>query len=292
MKLSILIPTYNYNARALVRDLHRLAQEEGVEAEIIIGDDASTNDTEWFSEVEQLSHVSVMHETVNQGRAIIRNHLADASHGEWLWFIDADAEVPPTFSLSIALHTGTMAPAVCGGLYHPDAKPSPEKMLRYKYEMDADTKRSADQRSEFPHHHITTFNLLVRHDVFLQIRFNEHCDKYGYEDVMFGLELERHRIAVLHIEDPLIHNGLDTNSEFLEKTEIAMHSLHKISSSIPSDGNGIVRVARHLQETKMTWAVRLLFKLLRRPIRKNLLGSHPLLPLFQFYKLGYYLCLK
>ena len=158
--------------------------------------------------------------------------------------------------------------------------------------MDADAKHSADQRSEFPHHHITTFNLLVRRDVFLKIRFDEQCDKYGYEDTMFGLELDRHRIAVLHIEDPLIHKGLDTNSEFLEKTEIAMRSLHKISNRMPSDGNGIVRMARYLNEIKMAWAVRLLYKLLRRPIRANLLGRHPLLPLFQFYKLGYYLCLK
>ncbi len=93
----------------------------------------------------------------------------------------------------------------------------------------------------------------------------------------------------MHIDNPLIHTGIDTNKEFLEKTEIAMLSLYKVSNIMPRNGSGIVEIARRLHRMNLAGLVQLLFKVFRRPIRANLLSSHPFLFLFQFYKLGYYL---
>ena len=93
----------------------------------------------------------------------------------------------------------------------------------------------------------------------------------------------------MHIDNPLIHTGIDTNKEFLEKTEIAMLSLYKVSNIMPRNGSGIVEIARRLNRMNLAGLVQLLFKVFRRPIRANLLSSHPFLFLFQFYKLGYYL---
>ena len=59
MMVSILIPTYNYNARALVVSMHQLSQAEGVEAEVLVGDDASTAETAWMDEVGQESTLPV-----------------------------------------------------------------------------------------------------------------------------------------------------------------------------------------------------------------------------------------
>lgn len=291
MKLSILIPTYNYNARAIVEALHALMLREDIDGEIIVGDDASTCETEWFEEVERLEHVKVMHESTNQGRAAIRNHLGVAAQGSRLWFIDADAEVPEEFSLKDGLATADLSPVVCGGLYHPDVNPNPKGTLRYKYERAADQKRSAHERRKHPHRRLSTFNLLVHRDLFLRHRFNEKCDKYGYEDALFGVELARHHVAVSHIDNPLIHIGIDDNEEFLKKTEMAMRSLYKISNIMPREGNGIVDIARRLRKWHLDGLVKWSFMLVRRPLRANLLSSHPLLPFFQFYKLGYYLSL-
>ncbi|MBR1683220.1 MAG: glycosyltransferase family 2 protein [Bacteroidaceae bacterium] len=291
MTLSILIPTYNYNALTLVKALHQLAVREGIEAEIIIGDDASTSETEWMQEAAQLPGVTILRENTNLGRAAIRNHLGLQSTGKWLWFIDADAEVPAEFSLKAGLSAAALSPVVCCGLYHPAENPNPRGTLRYKYERAADKKRSAAQRMKHPHRRLATFNLLVYREVFLHRRFNEKCDKYGYEDALFGVELGRHHIAVAHIDNPLIHIGIDDNDEFLAKSEMAMRSLYKISNIMPRNGGGIVGTSRLLRKWHLRGPVKVVFKLLRRPIRANLLSQHPLLPLFQFYKLGYYLCL-
>ena len=42
--LSILIPTYNYDTFQLVKELHNQALKEGIEFEIIVSDDASSNE--------------------------------------------------------------------------------------------------------------------------------------------------------------------------------------------------------------------------------------------------------
>ena len=84
MKLSILIPTYNYDCSHLVL---QLLEQQPKEAEIIIGDDCSTKP------IKEISGCRIFRPEHNLGRAAIRNALAREAKGEWLLFIDADAEV-------------------------------------------------------------------------------------------------------------------------------------------------------------------------------------------------------
>lgn len=286
--LSILIPTYNYNALSFVRAMVHQAEAECIDAEVIVGDDGSTEETAWMDEAEQMKHVRIIHAEENIGRARIRNLMADESQGEWLLFVDADAAIPNTFSLKKGLEAGLGAPVVCGGLYHPDINPNPEATLRYTYERQADLQRSAQVRSRHPYSQLSTFNLLVRRDVFMTIRFDERCTDYGYEDTLFGMLLGNDNIPVAHIDNPLVHTGLDSNIDFLKKTETAMHTLHHISH-IMQHGSRLLCTVRKLRCLHLTWAMRLFYHLFRRPMRSNLLGSHPNLFVFKLYKLGYFL---
>ena len=291
MMVSILIPTYNYNARALVVSMHQLSQAEGVEAEVLIGDDASTAETAWMDEVEQKSGIRIIHAPRQLGRAGIRNLLASESNGEWLLFVDADAVVPADFSLKKYLALGHEATVICGGLRHPAVNPNPAGTLRYKYERHADRQRSAAQRSLHPHSKLSTFNLLVRRDVFMSIRFDERCEEYGYEDALFGYQLGEHGILVVHIDNALIHSGIDDNAAFLEKTETAMRTLHRIHHLMPQD-SGIIGAVNQLRRWRLIPVVRLFYRMCGSAMRANLLSRHPLLPLFQFYKVGYYVRLR
>lgn len=291
MTLSILIPTYNYNARALVEALYQRMQRENIDGEIIVGDDASTCETEWYAEVESLPCVHLIHAQQNMGRAYMCNLLASNAQGTWLLIVDADAAVPEEFSLSRYLDVSDVEAVVCGGLYHPSINPHPEATLRYKYERAADKKRSARERMRHPHRQLSTFNLLVRRDVFMEIRFDERCTEYGYEDALFGIQLGNHGIPILHIDNPLVHTGLDSNAEFLKKTETALHTLQRIAHIMPRDF-GLLAAVHQLQRWHLTWVIRFFYRLFRKPIRANLLSQHPLLPLFQLYKLGYYVCIQ
>jgi len=290
MTLSVLIPTYNYNARALVLSMLEQAKAEHIEAEVVVGDDASTTEKAWMDELAHVEGVRIIHAEQRLGRARICNRMAHEAQGKWLLIVDADALIPDDFSLKRSLDAGFGAPVVCGGLYHPDVNPNPEGTLRYKYERNADRHRSAEVRNQHPHRKLSTFNLLVRRDVFMNIRFDERCTEYGYEDTLFGVQLGYDGIPIAHIDNPLIHNGIDSNEEFLAKSETAMKTLRRIHQLMPRDF-GIMGAVYKLKRLHLTWAMRLFYKLFHKPMRTNLLSHHPNLFVFKLYKLGYFLSL-
>ena len=287
MTLSILIPTYDYNARRLVADLHALALREGVEAEILVGDDASPSGAAWLAAVEDLPSVRVLRYAANAGRAAHRNRIAEQARGQWLLFIDCDAQLPPAFSLRRYLEGTAHAPVVCGGLYHPDVNPNPEATLRYAYERAADRRRTASHRQQHPYEQLSTFNFLIRRDVFLSILFDPSCTDYGYEDTLFGVELQQRAIPIHHIDNPLIHLGLEPNAVYLAKVETSLRTLANIEKKIQHH-SAVVRAARRLRALHLDGLTRRLFHLTQKKLRRNLLGPRPNLFLFKLYKLGYF----
>ena len=267
--LSILIPCFHYDCTQLVADLRGKGEAEGIPLEILVGDDTLTR----------------------LGRARNRNRLARAAQGEWLLFIDCDAAVPADFSLRAYLQGGEGASVVCGGLRHPSVNPCPEATLRYKYERAADRRRAAVFRQKQPYARLSTFSLLVQRDLFLSIGFDEDCVDYGYEDTLFGAELQRRAIPIAHIDNPLLHMGLEPNAEFLAKTETALRSLRHLQAKLTGHSRLLV-VAGRLRRLHLAPLVRLGWRCLRSPMRANLLSPHPSLLVFQAYKLGYFLCLR
>ena len=290
--LSILIPTYNYDCSTLVRQLCKKVEELNDGFEIIVAYDASTDKEmrNHISEMGGIPGVRIFMNKENRGRAGIRNFMADQARGEWFLFIDSDAEVPEDFSLKTYLEAGREADVVCGGLIHPEVNPSPHATLRYRYERNADKRRKAELRRKNPYAQIATFSIMVRATVFLTIRFDEQCREYGYEDTLFGAVLEKRKIRVCHIDNPLIHNGLEPNDIYLQKTETALHTLKCIEDRM-QEQSALLKCVSKLRRWHLTGIVKCIYKLLRQNLRRNLLGRHPSLKAFAFYKLGYYLTL-
>ena len=77
--ISILIPTYNYIVYPLVESLTRQAEELGTPCEIIVADDASTNEEckQANLRIGELPHCTFIELEKNIGRASIRNLLAE-----------------------------------------------------------------------------------------------------------------------------------------------------------------------------------------------------------------------
>lgn len=293
MKLSILIATYNCDCVQLIRQLHC---QLPAESEIIVGDDCST-DTDTIrknQEAANLPHCRFYRPDRNLGRAAIRNALACEAKGEWLLFIDADAEVRSrTFiddylaATSPAYWGGEQPLVICGGTGNLPQLPRPEARLRYEYEVAAEKRLTLHYRQRFPYAQFATFNFLICRKLFLSIRFDEHLHEYGHEDTLFGLELKRRGIDVRHIDNKLTHLGLENAPEYLEKTETALRTL----ASMELEQRQHVRVsalALRLQHWHLLGIVRTTFRLTKPCLRRNLLGPHPQQLLFAFYKLGYY----
>ena len=233
MKLSVLIPTYNYDCSRLVGQLLLQLPEDG---EVIVGDDCSTDAViiEKLREIAALPRCRVFRPSQNLGRAAIRNALAREAKGEWLLFIDADAEVRSSAFIAdyLAAAEGSrvngqwsMAGVICGGTGNLPQCPRPAARLRYDYEVAAEQRLTLEHRRHYPYAQFTTFNFLIRRTLFLSIGFDENCKTYGHEDTRFGLELKQRGIEVLHIDNKLTHLGLEDADVYLRKTETALRSL-------------------------------------------------------------------
>ena len=170
--LSILIPTYNYDCSSLVYDLDTMCSRAGIDYEIIVGNDGSTTNMQNLKNLSQtLENFRFLDFKKNRGRSIIRNTLAEEAKFEKLLFIDSDMKVYKTDF--IQLYIKENSPIVAGGIKVLEDK-NPTYILHKKYEKNRSTNIA------------TTQNLLVRKDVFNEIRFIENVKKYGYEDIIFS----------------------------------------------------------------------------------------------------------
>lgn len=299
--LSILIPTYNYSCYRLVCDLHRQCMqlqntEPAFVFEILVADDASTQTDakEENAQIAALSCCRYLPLSENIGRSRIRNMLADTARYDYLLFVDSDAEVSdPAFLKNYveAVRSPQSADVICGGVANIPCLTDPACSLRYYYEEHVGPARLASERMKNPSARFSTFNFLIRRSLFLSIRFNERCVHYGYEDAFFGMELERRRVAILHIDNALIHAGVERNEVFLAKTETALRTLHSLDEDFQRYVT-VSRVALRLRQLHLLPLLSIFHRSFSAFIRKNLMSASPCVFLFNLYKLGYYATLE
>ena len=117
---------------------------------------------------------------------------------------------------------------------------------------------------------------MMRRSTFLCILFDKNCREYGYEDALFGVELKKRGISILHIDNPLIHTGLDTNERFLEKSEQALRTLKTLGERMEQHSY-VGRAYQRLCKWHLGGAVRAFHALFGGLIKRNLLSTHPLI---------------
>lgn len=292
--LSILIPTYNYDCTCLVSDLQQQAEQVGIDYEIIVADDASPilSYKEINRTINAIPHCRLIELEENLGRARIRNYLADEAQHTWLLFMDADAEViSQTFIADYLALTEQGIEVVCGGLCHADTLPTPEVSLRYAYEKRADKRRAAYYREKRPYEQFTPFNFLINRNTFQSIRFNEHITEYGHEDTLFGITLEEKGISIRHIDNPLLHTGLEKNELFLSKTRVALRNLSAMEARMQGHSS-LLKLHNLLHGVGLDYCMARWFARKEQVLTKRLTEKRPSVYLFFIYKLGYYCQIK
>jgi hypothetical protein len=210
---------------------------------------------------------------VNKGRSIIRNTLAKEAKYDKLLFIDSDMKVYK--SDFIQLYIKENSPIVAGGIKVLEDK-NPTYILHKRYEQ----KRSTNIA--------TTQNLLVRKDVFDEVRFIENVKKYGYEDIIFSHRLDK-MYGIKFIYNPLIHNGPISTETFIERiaesteTLIELYRNEKYHKDIV-ESSKLLRAYLKIKKVKGFYL--LLFKLTRGFIVQQLRSKNPSMILMDMYKLG------
>ena len=92
VSVSIIVPVYN-NPHDLVECLTALIPLSSPEVEIIVVDDASTDDTHTVMTQSSVRVLRLLH---NSGPAAARNHGARHAQGKILFFVDADIIISPS----------------------------------------------------------------------------------------------------------------------------------------------------------------------------------------------------
>jgi glycosyltransferase involved in cell wall biosynthesis len=292
MKISLLIPVYDYDIVALVHSMKSAFGKVPELCEILIGDDGSSAEySEKYRSLED-ENVKVIYSEMNIGRAAIRNRLALEAKGDVFLFIDADAMLPGTAEayMSKWLPFVSTSLVTCGGvLYHDSPPGDPDKLLRWKYGKSKE-QLTALERNKHPHASFSTFNFLIDRSVFSKIRFNEELKQYGYEDTLMGYQLKKADFKILHIDNALIHEGLESNKEYLNKIKLSIENLSKLYDIITdrkvfSQTVSILRIYRFLKFLHMGRILAGVFIRFRDRMEIRLDSSDISLRLFGFYKI-------
>ena len=286
--LSILIPTYNYDITKLVTDLHQQATDLEIVFEIIVMEDGSEK---YISENQKINALSGCRSIIlnkNIGRSAIRNKMADLAKYSYLLFIDCDAEVNHKDFIQRYISCCTGEVVLIGGTaYDPELK-DPRYSLRLKYGRE----RESNLHYLVNHHsneNFTTFNFLISKSIFAAVRFDETITGYGHEDTLFGHHLHEAGYTFQRIDNPLIHRGIDDNEVFLLKTSESVKNLYRlfISGKYPflAKESKLLHYFQTITKYHLAGLFAFKFLLIKTLLKKNLLGKHPSLIIYDVFKL-------
>jgi glycosyltransferase involved in cell wall biosynthesis len=293
MKISILIPVNDFDLVALVRSMRGGIDKVREFCEIIIGDDGSSEEFRKMYLSLEDDKVKVIVSEKNIGRAAIRNRLITESTGDFLLFLDADAMIPGTAEAFLLkwLTYIKYSRVICGGILYSNTPPGdPDKILRWRYGRKKDQKK-ATERNKHPYTSFSTFNVLIDKAIFSRLRFYEELKKYGFEDILFGYQLKKAGIDVMHIDNGLVHEGLETNKEFLTKTKFSIENLSRLYDNVTDKRTftsvvGLLQGYRWLRFFHLTRILAGLFIRYRDWMEIKLDSAKISLALFRFYKIS------
>ncbi len=293
--ISVLIPTYKYDTLELVCSLHMQLLSCAIPFEVICFDDGSPEEyTRVNKKINTLSNCRYEVLEKNIGRSAIRNLLAEKAQYPQLLFLDADTKVlATTFIQKYLDHLHLNRGVIYGGIVYQKTAPNKDQLLRWKY----GNKREAltvDQRSQDPHITLLTLNFLIKKELILKVPFDESIPNLRHEDTLFALNLQQQNTPILHIENPVIHLGLETSISFLKKSLESVEVLHFFQNKnlIRSKDIKLTRIASKLENMKLHYFIILLYKMSKAFVKNNLTSAYPNLLLFDFYRLGYYFVSK
>jgi len=297
--LSVNIPVFNIDARPLVKQLVLQVEKLRADIEIRVYDDGSTRKVKMVNrEIQHLPGVVYLELSENMGRAAIRNKMGADSNYEYLLFIDADSLPVADNFLKKYLNHRQQNLVVCGGTAYQNEKPAVlGELLRWHYGTHREA-ISAAQRNSAKGFIITSNNFVIEKRVFEKVKFRENIGVYGHEDTLLGYDLFTNEVGIQHIDNPVLHTGLEDAAVFLEKTRLALKSLHKIDTEIlrgdPIFSRQMYFLKRFNSFRRIIPGVflRWFYRLFRGAIECNLKSRFPKLFLFDLYKLGYYATLK
>lgn len=292
MKLSICIPVYNFDVRELVFDLKKEIEAEEIEAEIILIDDASKEN---FKETnknleDQVYHFDFLEKNI--GRSRIRNRFLTFSTGEYLLFLDCDGKVIGKNFLKNYIQFIQKNPqtgVIYGGRTVSGYFPDSDHYLRWKFAVEREN-LSVESRIRNPYLSFQTNNFVIRKEILEKIGFNPEFQKYGYEDLLFAMDLKSDNIKIDHIDNPIFNNDLESNIVYLGKVEESVESLsHMLKDEMLRSKLSevkLVKLYNKLANSPLKFILNIFFNIGEGGVKRKLSKGDVSLRYLDIYKLG------
>jgi glycosyltransferase involved in cell wall biosynthesis len=290
--ISVCVPVFNVDVRPLAKQLYDQIKDKEVPAEVLFFDDFSEEEFRILNrQISEFDGITYAEMNFNRGRASIRNHLGKSASQPCLLFLDGDSLIPDSGFLKKYIQSIGETQVLCGGTVYDPAPPDKNKLLRWMYgshrEQLPTEKRASDNKFA-----ITANNFLINRNLFLEVGFREAISNYGHEDTVFGYDLFLKGFTVRHINNPVIHTGLESSEEYLRKTRIALDNLLYIKDYLIHDSrfdlsSGLLRRLKKLELFGLRGIVAWFFSNFEPHLIRNLTGSQPSLLIFDIYRLGY-----
>lgn len=292
--ISICIPIYNFNVTCLVNELSSQINNLNTIAEIILIDDCSKEKYKLENHAVCKKHTYIELKE-NIGRSKIRNLFLNYAQYDYLLFLDCDSLIINKDFINNyieAIKSG-FTTVICGGRIYDPTKPSKQQILRWKYGINKESQNATIRRKN-PFKSFMTNNFLVNKSIFEEIKFDERITKYGHEDTLFGYQLKLKNIHIQHIENPILNGDIEDNKLYLTKTEIGLQNLVGILEYTDFDKKLIddIKILKfyHGINGFGIFLIKTLFLISKPLIKLLLIKGFANLSIFDFYKLGYFIC--
>jgi len=283
--LSVLIPIYNWDVVNLATTISKQCKALGINYEVICYDDSSgevykTKNRALDAEIG----ISYLELSENLGRAKIRNWMAKNARFENLVFLDCDSEIISSDFVKNYLEYIEDIDVIYGGRNYAELPPKEkEKKLHWWYGVKRES-LGLSSRKKRPYRSFQTNNFSCKRAIVLEHPFAEELTTYGYEDLLFAQTLENNGIAISHIDNPIIHKGVENTKDFLHKSALAAENLAVLYHSDLLSNTKMVDF--HEKIKNIGFNSFFLNQIRRRKdrIHKNLLSQNPNLFYFDMYR--------
>jgi len=288
--LSILIPTYNYNAYPLAFQLVEQASEAKIDFELICFDDGSNSNLNTENEkINALTNCRFIAKKQNVGLSSNRNALVEASKYEFILFIDGDSIIPDNkFILRYLNAIETNTDIIYGGRIHPNIIEDARK-LRWRYGKEREDLLPVERRKN-KYKCTLCNNTLIKKNVFNQIGFEKFITQYGHEDTIFAFKASTIKARILHIDNPVLHGDVDLNDVFFFKSHKSIENLNLIYKTKLIDPNFVtfLKAFGKLKKFKLNYLFAIIHKIFYPIFKLQLCSKNPSLVIFDLFRLSYF----
>jgi len=290
LKLSVLIPIYNRTVSKLLNELSIQSVQYDENIEIICLDDGSDLYVQENQETAESLGIPY-HYRKNRGRAKSRNELVQFANGEYLLFLDCDSGIIKSNFLNCYMEfiRQNIFDVIYGGRIYPKKPHGRSFVLHWKYGKLIEA-APLNRRLAAPYLTFMSNNFVVKKEIFQLYPMDENLKKYGYEDLLWALELKEKSIGILHINNPVLHEDLCSFDLFLSKSKSALSNLAylKESNKLDTQDTPLLKAYAKLQQFQLLGLYRFFFRFSQPLIELQLRSHFPFLFLFSLWKLGVY----